>query len=428
MITANQITWHTSAPISAAPNVATLLAALHVWLGRYVVLTDAQAVAVVLWAAHTHTIQAAECTPYLQVTSAMKGSGKTRLLEVLEPVVARPWLTGRTSAAALVRKVHAERPTLLLDESDAAFGGDKDYAEALRGILNSGYRSSGKATLCVGQGANLKTLDFHTFCAKAIAGIGELPGTIADRAIRIELRRRTAAESCERWRQRDGHEQAAPFHDELAQWAAAALEALRQARPTVPNSLSDRKADCWEPLFAIADLAGGTWPSRARHAAVELAGSVGESETLVELLTDISEILTGFSGSVIPTKELLEKLTAQDDRPWATWSHGGKPLTPHRLTRLLGPLGIHPDRHLRTVRGYRLDALTDAIVRYVPIKASQCHKPNRNGPELANSECRMSPVGDASETSQSSMTTGLCDTVTLQNGGDGGGGDNGGLF
>ena len=38
----------------------------------------------------------------------------------------------------------AERPTLLLDESDAAFNGEKEYAEALRGLLNTGHRRSGK--------------------------------------------------------------------------------------------------------------------------------------------------------------------------------------------------------------------------------------------------------------------------------------------
>jgi hypothetical protein len=42
------------------------------------------------------------------------------LANVLETLAARAWLTGRVSAAALVRKVDAERPTLLLDESDAA--------------------------------------------------------------------------------------------------------------------------------------------------------------------------------------------------------------------------------------------------------------------------------------------------------------------
>jgi uncharacterized protein DUF3631 len=213
---------------------------------------------------------------YLHVTSATKRAGKTRLLEVLEPLVARPWLTQRVSAAALVRKIDAERPTLLLDESDTAFKGDKDYAEALRGLLNSGYRRSGHATICVGQGGNITSKDFSTFSPKAIAGIGELPDTVADRAIAIALRRRVkdGTEPCARWRERDGQAEAAPLHQQLVAWAGDhVLEQLREARPDLPAGSGDRQADCWEPLLAIADVAGGEWPARSRRAAVTLAGT-----------------------------------------------------------------------------------------------------------------------------------------------------------
>src|SRR5687768_13592743 len=117
------------------PKLAAILDDVRLVLRRYVVLDEHQSNAISLWSAHTHAIAAAECTPYLNIWSAMKGSGKTRTLEVLEPIVARAWLTGRTSASALTRKVDRDQPTLLLDESDATFGGEKEYAEALRGVL-----------------------------------------------------------------------------------------------------------------------------------------------------------------------------------------------------------------------------------------------------------------------------------------------------
>ena len=63
--------------------------------------------------------------------------------------------------------------------------GEKEYAEALRGVLNTGHRRGGKASCCVGQGANITYKDFSTFCPKAIAGIGKLPDTVADRSIPI---------------------------------------------------------------------------------------------------------------------------------------------------------------------------------------------------------------------------------------------------
>ena len=198
---------------------AEVLGGLVAFIRRFVALSDEQADMASLWVVHTHAIDAADCTPYLHIKSAEKRSGKTRLLEVLALLVARPWLTGRVSAAVLVRKTANEQPSLLLDESDAAFKGDKDYAEALRGILNAGFRRGGVTSLCVGQGANLSYRDFPVFRPKAIAGIGKLPDTIADRAIPIELRRRRRDEQVERFRQRKVEPDAVPLHSAAAVWA-----------------------------------------------------------------------------------------------------------------------------------------------------------------------------------------------------------------
>ena len=57
------------------------------YLRRYVVLSDPQAQACALWVVHAHAFAVAEATPYLNITSAVKQCGKTRLLEVLEPIV-----------------------------------------------------------------------------------------------------------------------------------------------------------------------------------------------------------------------------------------------------------------------------------------------------------------------------------------------------
>jgi Protein of unknown function (DUF3631) len=378
----DRVPWdRTAARHDTAPtDLGALLGALLTLARRYVVLTAHQAIAIVLWTAHTHTIEAADTTPYLHITSATKRAGKTRLLEVLEQLVARPWFTSRTSPAALVRKVDAGRPTLLLDESDAAFSGEKEYAEALRGLLNSGYKRSGKCTICVGKGAEISVRDFSTFGAKAIAGIGRLPDTVADRAIPIVLRRRMASEPVERWRERVGRLEAAPLRDRLQLWSRPALDALRSARPALPARLSDRAADVWEPLLAIADFAGGDWPTNARRAAEALMGASEDTDPVIELLTDLELILTAHTEAVIPTRMIIEALVEQDDRPWATWRHD-KPITARGLARLLGPLGIHPDRHLRTVRGYRRDVFDDAIARYLPSQAAKCHTANNDGPK-----------------------------------------------
>ena len=247
--------------------VQALLEDVRAFICRYVVLSPAQADAVALWVLHTHSFDAAETTPYLEISSAEKQSGKTRLLETLELLVANPWLTGRVSISALARKVHADQPTLLLDESDALFGGDKAHSEELRGILNSGFRRGGKCTINVPTGQNGWTpTDFSVFCAKAIAGLGTLPDTLASRSIPIRLRRRRNDEEVEKFRYRGAKELAQPLRERLERVMPPCVEALVEitdAGPSMPPGLSDRSEDVWEPLMAIADLAGGDWPQRA---------------------------------------------------------------------------------------------------------------------------------------------------------------------
>ena len=348
---------------------AALLTAVCAFVRRYVVLSDDQAVAATLWAAHTHAIEAADCTPYLHVTAATKRAGKTRLLDVLEPLVPRPWRTDRVSAAVLVRKIDAEHSTLLLDESDAALTTGTAYAETLRGVLNSGYRRSGKVSLCAG-GSGYR--DFATFAARPLPG-GQLPDTVADRSIPIRLQRRMVSEPVARWRDRESQAAAAPLATRLAQWARMAVPKLRIARPKLPAALDDRAADVWEPLLAIADRAGDEWPARARQSAEALSGRHEDPDPLVQLLGDIRAVLDQEHGAVIPTNVLLDRLVDAEDRPWSEWRRG-HPLTARGLACLLGPLGVHPDRcdtPNGRCRGYRREAFQDAVARYLPHEASR---------------------------------------------------------
>ena len=193
---------HSPEPAAKQSNGAEILGCVSDFIRRYVHLSDAQARIAAVWTAHTHAGGAATTTPYLAINSAVKQSGKTRLLEVFELLVAKPWLTGRVTAACLIRKVDQVRPTLLLDESDTAFNGEKEYGEALRGIMNTGFYVGGVASACVGQGANISFKDFHTYCPKAIAGIGTLPDTVADRSIPIRLQRKKPGETVARFRRR----------------------------------------------------------------------------------------------------------------------------------------------------------------------------------------------------------------------------------
>jgi hypothetical protein len=226
---------------------ARLLDHIAAYIRRFVSLSDSQARVVAVWVVHTYTFDSVDSTPYLAVTSAEKQSGKTRLLEVLETLVENPWFTGKVTAAVLTRKIDAEQPTLLLDESDAAFGGEQEYAETLRGVLNTGHRHGGTASCCVGQGTNITFKDFSTFCPKAIAGIGKLPDTVADRSVPIRLKRARQGEKLERFRRRDVENAAAQLKTQLQAWCSGIISMLHDARPQLPEELTDRQQDGAEP-------------------------------------------------------------------------------------------------------------------------------------------------------------------------------------
>lgn len=238
---------------------ALLLDDLVRFLRRFVVLSESQADAIALWVAHTYAIEAADTTPYLWIVSAEKRSGKTRLLEVLELLVRSPLPTANISDAALFRAIAELSPTLLFDEVDAIFGKKAREREDLRGLLNAGYRRGALARRM--GGPRMTTLEsFPVFCAKAIAGLGELPDTITDRAIRIQLERKTRDERIERFRRREVEAEAQLLRERLADWLEPQLDELRAARPQLPDKLDDRAQDIWEPLLAIADLAEGDQP------------------------------------------------------------------------------------------------------------------------------------------------------------------------
>jgi hypothetical protein len=383
-------------PHSAAGEIVNgdeLLGRISSYIRRYVSLSDSQLTVVALWVVHTHLIPMLDCTPYLAITSAEKGSGKTRLLEVLDGLVYNPWLTGRVTAAVLPRKIEAEKPTLLLDESDVAFNGEKEYSEALRGVLNTGYRRKGKTSCCVGKGAETSFRDFSTFCAKAIAGIGRLPDTVADRSIPIRLERAIRGEEgVAKFRWRDVEFEVLEIKTKVEVYADQIADAVAAARPQMPDELSDRQQEATESLVAIADLAGGQWPAHVRNALVLLAkeAQTADDSTGHTLLSDIRNIFEAKGLDRISSSDLAKDLAEIESSPWAECNHG-KPITPAKVSRLLKAYRIFPKciriegRESRP-NGYMLEDLRDAFRRYLPGHSpDKVHKSRQNDTTTNNS-------------------------------------------
>jgi hypothetical protein len=360
------------APLVEPPapvEVAELLDEIMAFVRRFVVLPGKhEAVAVALFVLHSWALDGAHATPYLLVLSPEKRSGKTRLLEVLSQLVRHPWHTTSTSEAAMFRKIERDEPTLLLDEIDAIFGSNSDRTEPLRAILNSGNRRGATVTRCVGK--EHEVADFPVFCPKVLAGIdsGKLPDTIRDRSIALPMKRRHDGEKVERFRERKASALAEPTRLAALRWARTAVDGLLAAEPSIPDDLGDRAADAWEPLVAIADLAGGDWPARARDAALMLSGAAdGDDGTIGTVLLAATRRLLADREKVF-TSDLLELVNGDEDLPFGGWKDG-KGIDARKAAQMLRKYGCKP-RTVRiddqTAKGYHADDLRDAWMRYLP--------------------------------------------------------------
>ena len=356
-----------------AVNGAEILNGIEAFLRKYVVFPSEPALtAVVLWAAHTWVASQFYTTPRLYLSSAEKGSGKTRALECLGNVCYKPRQTINTSVAALFRIIEDQSPTILLDEADTIFSAKgSDSKEDLRAILNAGYKKGAMVERC--EGRDFKVRSHKVFTPVALAGIGKLPDTIMSRSVVIRMKKRSRNESISSYREKGAESDTRKLKIDLENWSLTLCE-IGDDCPDLPKGVEDRNAEVWEPLIAIADRAGGQWPTRAREAALSLIGSVTGDDTQsigIQLLGDIKKVFETTMSDKISSVELLGYLHAMEESSWADFY--GKPFNAHNLAKKLKEYDIKPQqlwdgskRDGSRMRGYLKSDFEESWVRYLP--------------------------------------------------------------
>jgi hypothetical protein len=300
--------------------LAAALTGVTAFVRRFVSLSnDHQATAIALWVAHVYAIDAAHAAAYLRIASAVEESGKTTLLEVLEMLLgSRAIKADSISPAAVFRHRDKIGPVaLLLDEIDQTLRDRKDDgARDLLALVNAGYRRTARAIRTTGP--NHEAHAFAAFGPCVITGLGSLPSTTESRCIRIELDRKLRG-SGERWIPFLVESDALAIRGALEDWATPeTIERLRAARPAIPSELRDRHAEVWWALFAIADAAGGDWPSRARQAALVLHADRGTAATASLGVLLLDHIRAAFAEAVadrLASAGLLKRLVANEEGP-----------------------------------------------------------------------------------------------------------------
>jgi len=342
---------------------AALLDQIDQTVRRFVALASEQAVLFSLWTLFAHAHEAFEISPILAITSPDKGCGKSTALALLSALVPKPLTSANITPSAVFRVADTFRPTLLLDEADTFLAG----SEGLRGILNSGHmRSQAYVTRVVGE--DYRVCTFSTWAPKAVALIGELPATLADRSVTLRMKRRSREEAIERLQlHRLGDME--DLRSMAARWANDHLDELRFSNPEIPEGITkDRARDNWRSLLAIADLAGGAWPARARSSALVLTASCGDTSAAVQLLEDLRSLFQSKGIKRLTTEEILAHLNAMDERPWPEW-RDRRPMTPRQLALILQRFGIGPTKwkqNREMCRGYDAAIFEDSFSRYLP--------------------------------------------------------------
>ena len=392
---------------------AKLLEETYAALTTYVVFPDgAAAVAVTLWVAASHAQPCWEHATRLAIRSPVKRCGKSRLLDLAEALCHRPLPTVNVSVAALVRSISEDDPpTLLLDEADTIFGkrrGDRaEAAEDLRGILNAGHKRGGRYLRW--DQARRQPEECPTFSMAALAGIGDLPDTIEDRAVIVTMRRRAPGEQVSSFRRRRDLPALVTLRDRLHGWLGDHLAELETATPAMP--VEDRAADTWEPLVAVADLAGGGWPELARSACRAMTADAADADgTLGErLLADLRTVFG--TDDRLASATILARLGGLEESPWADLY--GRGLDARGLARLLRPYGVKP-KVIRvgsdTPRGYEHADLLDPWQRYLP-HPQQAQQRNSAGQNAAS----VADVADspASATDRNAPTSDVTDVADV---------------
>lgn len=402
---------------------ARLLDTLEAYSRKYIVMSDAQHIATAAWTMHTYCYTLRPVTPYLIVTSAEMRSGKTLLLDLLGQVVNRPISMVAPTEAVLFRVVNQEKPTMMIDETDAIFkegrSGPSERQEGLRQIINSGYRR-GMTVWRMALG-NQYAEQFEIYCPKVLAGIGHLPETIEDRGLPIRLRRKLPSERVEEFFDEDAEVEMRETRRYLDGWGSYALLNLRRDRPDMPDQLDSRAKAAYALLVSICDLAGEEYGHRVRAALVALRCNhdTGEPSRGIRLLADLSLVdLSGYDR--IPTADLLALLYENGEQPYEEWwGESTKPKAALRLSHLLREYDLRSEQWRSgdvRYRGYKAAAISAEVARYAlqpvtPVTTADLQgfseQPTRDkDPGLSRVENPANPHGEPFVTGVTGSTSG----------------------
>lgn len=330
---------------------------------RFCVLPAHAAEVLAVWVLATYCYLKFEFAAVVAVWSPEPECGKGRVLDVTEKLARRAFRTANTSAAVLYHSVSEDEITVLIDEVDSQ---SQDQREAIGNILKSGFQANGKAHRMTERNGEQVVVEFSTYCPKMLATIGldKLDKATRSRSISIHMSRKKREDKIAKFRRYDGTE----IQRKCIRWVQDSIAALVAVGPLeLDECATDRQEDVWEPLVAVARVAGSDWEDRIRQAARHLSGAAnaGATEGLGHQILCAMREYFGANGDKADTKTLIERLNGSGD---FSGVNRGRGLTPYFLAQQLKPYCIEP-RNLKlegkVLKGYDRGDFDEAFQVYL---------------------------------------------------------------
>jgi hypothetical protein len=324
-----------SKPVSSKPSVPTkqlgerLLDEAYDAVRDYLSVTDAQAVAMVLYAAATNVIDAFPAFPRLLMSGEGPSCGKTQAMLTTAYMSQRPVNTRGSSYAVtsklaeITNQPELQKPCFYRDEISSIYGrsglnaGSKD---PLHVVMQEGYKRGATTSWSV----NRVSVDIGIYVAVIIAGNGTaVPTDIRSRCIVINMKRgRPSLDLDDDGSERRLRDIGLAMGAEVKRHQAEMIG--YRCAGMVPK-LEGRLHQVWRPLIAVAKYVGGPrWQKAALNAFTELNGGGTDSvilspdQAILKSLVSVVETLelkpTDFIGGIALAEE-LENLESFEGRP-----------------------------------------------------------------------------------------------------------------
>ncbi|MFI5324254.1 MAG: toprim domain-containing protein, partial [Thermodesulfobacteriota bacterium] len=346
---------------------------IHDLLVKHLIFRSSwQVVLCTIWIIGTYLHRCFSLYPYLWVQSPTMRCGKTRLLEIVSELAFNSdGIQTAPTQAVLYRVPTITAGTLCWDEAENLHN-HKEKGERLE-ILNAAYRKSSKIPRCDGEDNKVKF--FEVYRPIILAGINSLPGTVADRSIKIELIRKNRDENVARLQTDRMQDELQSLRDDLHIFALEKMPAILTfysefREDLIPEGVDDRLRDALEIIFSIGAgiyYPDGKFPllSLLKDAARDLSGIRESEEDEVSFIRAICILLEEFQGQwgdevILTSKEAMEIFQAGG----IDWVQ-----EPKHAKGILKKLGIRSEPHRingKLVRGYKvqLSTIKDLSERY----------------------------------------------------------------